>query len=179
MYGLVNQGIKDLVLKIADERAWTTICKSADVPEDYVSMEYYEDHITYKLIGSTSKYLNIPAESILAEFGKFWVKYTAKEGYGPLMDLFGQNFKSSLVNLNQLHMRMGMTMPNLSPPSFEFKEIQENKYELEYQSKRSGLSPMVEGLLRGLAEKYNVKIEIKFQEIGTRKFFYINVLDEL
>lgn len=179
MYGLVNQGVKDLVLHVSDQDTWLSICQEAGVPTEYVSMQYYNDDVTYKLVGAASKKLNLPPETILGEFGKFWVSYTAKEGYGPLMDLFGQDFKACLKNLNQLHMRMGMTLPQLSPPNFVYREISENIIELEYQSKRKGLSPMVQGLLEGLATKYKVKAEIEFFEKDERKMFQIKILGPL
>lgn len=175
MYGLVNQGVKDLVIHLTNDETWELICHDANVPTDYVSMQYYEDDVTYRLVGIVSKRLKIPPETVLGEFGKFWVNYTAKEGYGPLMDLFGQDFKSCLKNLNQLHTRMGMTMPQLNPPNFAYKDISEDVVELEYMSSRQGLSPMVQGLLEGLALKYKIKAKIDFKEVEQRKIFTITI----
>lgn len=177
MYGLVNQGVKDLVIHLSSAEVWNSICHEADVPTDFVAMEYYSDEITYRLIGIVSKRFSLPKEKILEKFGKHWVAYTAHEGYGPIMDLFGQDFKSCLRNLNQLHIRMGMTMPNLNPPNFEYREVQYNIIELEYQSSRAGLSPMVQGLLEGLAAKYKVNINLRYQEINDRKIFTINIME--
>lgn len=176
MYGLVNQGIKDLVLKISDHETWLRICHDSNAPNEFASMHYYEDEITYRLVAATSKALNLNPESILSEFGKYWIHYTAKEGYGALMDLFGNDFKSCLKNLNHLHTRMGMTMPQLTPPSFVYTEISNDIIQLEYQSKRPGLSPMVSGLIEGLAKKHGTKIEIGFNEQDNRKIFTISIL---
>lgn len=123
-------------------------------------MQYYPDSTTYSLVGAASELLEMPAEDILFEFGRFWVLYTSKEGYGPIMDLFGNDFKSCLQNLNNLHARMGMTLPQLTPPRFTFEELGPETYQLNYYSKREGLSPMVSGLLHGLAEKFGAKISI-------------------
>tara|TARA_B110001454_G_scaffold219199_1_gene251757 strand:+ start:63231 stop:63767 length:537 start_codon:yes stop_codon:yes gene_type:complete len=176
MYGLVNQGIKDLVLSLSNQETWTQICLDANAPDEYISMQYYEDETTYRLVAAVSKKLNLQPEKILGEFGKYWILYTAKEGYGPIMDLFGEDFKSCLKNLNHLHSRMGMTMPKLSPPSFIFTELSDTKFQLEYKSKRSGLSPMVQGLLEGLAIKYNTKVEINYSEINERKIFTLEIV---
>jgi hypothetical protein len=49
-------------------------------------------------------------------------------------------------------------MPGLIPPEFNIeKEISSNEIILLYGSKRPGLSPMVSGLLEGLALRYNVQ----------------------
>lgn len=182
MYGLVNQAIKDLVVTKFGEDSWKQICERANVPpEDFVSMQYYPDTVTYGLVGSASTQLNMDASDILFEFGKFWILYTASQGYGPLMDLFGEDFKSCLQSLNNMHARMGMTMPQLTPPRFRFTEIQPNLYQLDYFSKRAGLSPMVKGLLHGLAEKYSVKIQIiimgKTSEAEQQQSFQIMVVE--
>ncbi len=179
MYGLVNQGVKDLVIQVAGEKVWLDLCRENNCPTDFISMQQYDDAITYGLVASASRALNLPAEKILGEFGKFWIKYTAKEGYGPIMDLFGHDFKSCLQNLNQLHARMGMTMPLFKPPHFDFHEEKENFYRITYTSKRKGLSPMVVGLLEGLAEKFSVQIRIIDQvpcENGSVQF-YVEVKD--
>lgn len=178
MYGLVNQAIKDLVVTSFGENEWVKICELSKIDTtDFVSMQYYPDELTYGLVGSASKVLMLEPSKILNEFGKYFILYTDKAGYGALMNLFGQDFKSCLQNLNNLHSRMGMTMPQLSPPKFSFKEIDNSYYQVEYFSKRAGLCPMVIGLLEGLAKKYNVNAEIKFEEIDSTKMFHIKILE--
>lgn len=167
MYGMVNQAIKDLVQNKFGNEAWVNICQRANIPqEDFVFMQYYPDKLTYDLVGAASAQLGVSPEVILREFGKYWVLYTAKEGYGAMMDLFGGNFKTCLKNLNNLHARMGMTMPHLTPPRFVFKEESESHYVVSYYSKREGLCPMVIGLLEGLAAKYEVNATIELLADG-------------
>lgn len=165
MYGLVNQAIKDLVVTKFGDESWENICVNAQIPpDDFAAMQYYPDALTYGLVGAASKELGLAGETILAEFGKHWVLYTAKEGYGPMMDLFGGDFKTCLMNLNNLHARMGMTMPQLTPPRFVFKEESPTVYLVQYHSARAGLSPMVSGLLEGLAARHGVRIKVTFYE---------------
>lgn len=164
MYGLVNQGVKDLVISNFGEESWRKLAEDANSPTDFVAMQYYEDALTYRLVGAASKLLNLPPEKILSEFGKHWVHFTGKEGYGPIMDLFGSDFKTCLSNLNHLHTRMGMTLPHLKPPSFEFSEIDQSTFDLKYKSERVGLGPMVTGLIEGLAKKYGHVVKIS--ELG-------------
>lgn len=167
---MVNQAVKDLVVTRFGTEAWGKICSHAKLPEsDFEFLQYYPDNITYELVGAASLHLKLPAEVVLKEFGKHWVLYTAKEGYGPIMDLFGVDFKSCLKNLNNLHARMGMTMPNLNPPSFSFLQEDDNTYIVSYFSKREGLSPMVTGLLEGLAEKYSIKVTIEYSDTRNGK----------
>lgn len=177
MYGLVNQAIREFIVKAHGEPKWVQICEQAGVQTtEFVAMSTYPDQVTYALVGAISKNLNIPMDQALNLFGKYWVLYTGSEGYGPLMDAFGHTFKECLMNLNHLHARMGMTMPKLTPPKFEFKEVNANEYQLEYISERPGLCPMVQGLLLGLAEKYNTAAVINFAETDGKKIFSIEII---
>lgn len=160
MYGMINQAIKALVTEKAGATAWEEVCQKVQCPTDFVSLQYYDDAITYDLVGEVSKLLNIPADQVLNAYGNHWVQYTAKEGYGPIMDLFGQDFITCLKNLNHLHSRMGMTLPKLRPPKFTLREVGPSLYELDYVSSRKGLGPMVIGLIEGLAKKHKVQIEV-------------------
>lgn len=178
MYGLVNQAVRDLVITKFGEEKWDAICEEAQSPvKEFVNMQYYPDALTYALVGAASNQLELPPNAILAEFGKFWILYTAKTGYGPIMDLFGVDYKSCLAGLNNLHARMGMSMPELTPPRFNFTEVTPKLYQIEYQSKRAGLEPFVQGLLEGLAQKFNTSVRIEFQNTAdNRRIFSIHVL---
>lgn len=177
MYGIINQAVKDLVTHDHGESKWIEICNEAKVDStDFISLDYYPDHITYALVGATSKVLSVPAPDVLKLFGKYWILYTAKQGYGPIMNMFGENFTECLKNLDNLHSRMGMTMPNLTPPKFILREKTDQLIKLEYQSKRPGLCPMVAGLLEGLAEKHHTKVSIEFTESAETKMFHIHLL---
>ena len=50
--------------------------------------------------------------------------------------------KEFLGNLNMLHERITHIMPDLQPPKFSIKEIENNHVELTYESDREGLAPM-------------------------------------
>lgn len=52
-------------------------------------------------------------------FGGFWVQFTATEGYSELMDMSGDNLPEFLQNLDNLHAGVGVSFPQLKPPSFE------------------------------------------------------------
>lgn len=161
MYGLVNKGVKNLVLENFGEETWMKIAQESGVPDgDFSSMSYYPDEVTFALVGAASDLLKAKPEDVLKMFGKHWVTYTAKAGYGELMNMFGSNFTESVMNLNQLHSRMGLTMTKLRPPKFNCVEKSKNEIELEYISERNGLAPMMVGLLEGLSEKFSEPIEV-------------------
>jgi hypothetical protein len=97
---------------------------------------------------------------LLERFGEYWILYTAKEGYGDMLKLGGKNLPEFLKNLNMLHFRVGNMMPELVPPSFEVRDVEEKKLTLIYKSKREGFIPMVIGLVKGLGIMFNTPCQV-------------------
>jgi len=162
MYGLVNKAIQDLVIKNHGSEKWDEIRVLAGMEDDrFVSLKSYPDKLTYDLVGAASKVLGADAESILIAFGEHWVLYTAKEGYGDMLDFTGSTLVEFLTNLDLLHLRVRNMMPNLQPPKFECVSVNERHVELFYYSERAGLSPMVVGLLQGLGKRFSLELQIE------------------
>ena len=161
MYGLVNKAVVDLVTSKFGQDTWNEIKRKADVDIDvFVSMDAYPDDITYRLVGAASEVLKIPPEQVLEAFGEHWVLYTAAEGYGPMLDASGKTLREFLENLDALHARVALTMPELRPPRFRLVGVDDTTMKLEYYSTRQGLAPMVIGLLKGLSVRFNTPVTI-------------------
>jgi len=162
MYGLINQALKELVQSRTSNQVWSDICATVGISaEDFDSLLPYEDSLTYRLVGATSETLGIPAAEILRMFGRQWVEFTARHGYGEMMDLFGRDLRTCLKNLNRMHGHMGAMMPDLHPPRFIVEEREKNGVTLHYHSNREGLAPLVVGILEGLAQKFREQVVIK------------------
>lgn len=165
MYGLVNKAIQDMVIKDHGIEKWDEIRAKAGMEDErFVSLKSYPDKLTYDLVGAASEVLGANAEAILSAFGEHWVLYTAKEGYGEMLDFTGSTLIEFLSNLDLLHLRVQNMMPHLQPPKFECKKISENEVDLHYYSDREGLVPMVVGLLHGLGKRFGVNVEIEHKE---------------
>jgi hypothetical protein len=162
MYGLVNQAVEDFVRRGFGDGAWKSIKDNAGVNlEMFVSMDSYPDDVTYKLVGAATEVLGLDAATILEAFGQHWVLYTAQEGYGQMLSMFGSNLEEFLVNLDNLHSHVGLTFPALRPPSFQVERIEGGLgLLLHYHSDRIGLAPMVVGLLKGLGRRFSQEIDV-------------------
>ena len=161
MHGLVNQAIRDLAVKVGGEPLWLEIKLRADVDvEVFVSMQAYPDDVTYRLVDAASNVLGISAAEMLHSFGRHWVLYTAREGYGAIFEMMGRTLPDFLGNLDAMHARLSLSMPELRPPSFVCEHLSDSRMRLEYWTHRPGLAPMVLGLLDGLAEMYDVSITV-------------------
>jgi len=161
MYGLINQGLHDLAVQTGGEEMWREIKSSAGVGlEAFVGMDTYPDDVTYRLVEATSAAMGISAAEVLHAFGKHWILYTARRGYGAIFDTMGGSLPAFLANLDTMHARLSLSMPEMRPPSFVCEQLGEDQIRLEYWSERPGLAPMVVGLLDGLGEMYEVTLSI-------------------
>jgi len=161
MYGLVNKAIEDLVVNLAGERTWLEIVDRAGIDAaTFVSLDSYPDEMTFSLVSAASEVLGRTAEEVLEQFGEHWVRYTGREGYGPLMKAYGTDVASFLNNLDALHARVGLIMPELTPPSFQIVQDGPDRFLVHYHSTRAGLAPMVTGLLRGIGALFDTELAV-------------------
>lgn len=128
--------------------------------EAFVGMEPYPDEVTYRLVGAASEALGIPAAAVLEAFGRHWILYTARNGYGPLLDTMGATLPEFLGNLDAMHARITLSVPELRPPSFVCETLADRRIRVKYWSERDGLAPMVLGLLAGLGELLKVPVAV-------------------
>ena len=162
MYGLVNKAVEDLVRTRFGADVWETIRTRAGVGADsFISMDPYPDDVTYKLVGAASEVLGLPAAAVLEAFGEFWIRYTAKEGYGEMFSMFGSSLGEFLHSLDALHTHIGLSFSQLRPPTFDCQDLGDGAYLLSYFSSREGLAPMMVGLLKGLAVTFNKQVEVQ------------------
>ena len=182
MYGLVNQGVKDLVLNKFGEETWQSICDEAGLKSDrFLRMKSYPDDVTYSLVGAASKVLELSPEDILIAFGRHWVLFTAQGGYGDLFDMAGDNLFDFLHQLDELHTRVKLNFPELRTPSFRCTDVKASSLRLEYHSHRDGLSALVVGLLHGLSDRFQTPLdvthEVKREDTGTHDIFFVSLIE--
>jgi hypothetical protein len=161
MHGLVNQGIHDLAVQLGGEQLWLDIRAAAGVDVDnFIGMDNYSDDMTYQLVHGASVVLGLSESDVLQAFGKHWVMYTGRRGYGPIFETMGSTLPEFLANLDGMHTRLSLSMPELRPPSFVCEQRTDQLLRLEYWSDRPGLAPMVLGLLSGLGELFELTLSV-------------------
>lgn len=169
MYGLVNKAIEGLVCSQFGEPVWEQIKAQAGVDEEgFISHDPYPDKITYALVAAASQVLNTPANQLLEAFGEYWVTYTAREGYGGMLDAAGSTLPEFLLNLNNLHARVRLQSPELRPPGFQCTDLAPGSLTLHYRTERAGLAPMVIGILRGLGKRFHTDVTVQHTRVWGR-----------
>jgi hypothetical protein len=162
MYGIVNNGIQELVVSNFGLLTWEAVKKRSQVDIDYfISSEPYPDEITYKLAIAVSEETGTPLFEVLRQFGHYWVLVTGKQKYGVLMQAGGSSLPEFLNNLPMFHSRLMLIYPKLSPPEFRVEMLGPTSAEVHYYSSRVGLQPMMIGLLEGLGMMFELKTEVK------------------
>ncbi len=165
MYGLVNRALQSLVTQKLGREGWREICEKVEIDEQgFVNFMLYPDSLTYQLAAEAAKKMNITLEQALEAFGEHWILFTVDEGYGDLINICGSSFVEFLSNINSLHTRIRLLHPSISPPKIICSDIQTDYLKIHYYSKRDGLAPMVVGLIKGLAKRFNTTVDIKLTQ---------------
>jgi hypothetical protein len=135
MYAIVNQAIQNSVTEKSGADGWVSVKEKSSVYVDFFfNIEQYCDDLTYKLVGSESKVLEISIEQA-----------------------WSNNLKAFLANLPFFHKRIIQTFPTLARPEFRATDIEENSTNVHYYSKMEQLHKLVRRLLTGVAKMHNVK----------------------
>ena len=178
MYGLVHQGLRDLIIHDYGDAAWESVKQASNLSEHhFISMESYDDADTFKVVTAALDVLHISLDKLLEDFGVYWVTYSANSSYGELFDMAGRTLPEFLKNLDMLHVRVSTMMPNLVPPSFECSHETDHSMDVAYYSERQGLAPMVTGLIKGLGIRFHtpctVSITQTAEQTGDPTLFHV------
>jgi hypothetical protein len=161
MYGMINKAINDLVVTKFGADKWDQISQKAGVKDPaFINMVKYPDEVTYRLVGAASEVLGAPPAAIMEAFGEYWTVYSAREGFGHMLDFAGKNLVEFLRNLDNMHTRIALTFPELEPPSFRVTDVTDDSVRLHYYSKRPGLAPVVVGMIKGLGKRFDTPVAV-------------------
>ena len=159
---MINKAIRTLVTREAGEEAWEQVLIESGIDEDvYEDLEGYDDGVTFSLVGAVSETLGVPPGDVLEMFGVYWATDVAPKGYGEYFNAFGNDFKSFVAGLDEMHVRITKMLPSLVPPAFDIEELGENHFKVHYVSQRDGLAPLAVGMLKGVAQHFGGEADIK------------------
>jgi hypothetical protein len=161
MLGMVNKAVEDLARSVGGDAAWDAIRVRAGIDVvAFVSSTVYDDAVTYRLVEAACEVFSMSAADVLEAFGRHWILYTGREGYGPLLAAAGSTLPEFLRNLDAMHARVALSIPELNLPTFDVVDLDDGRTEVVYRSSREGLGPMVVGLLKGLGVLLEQQVEV-------------------
>ena len=117
-------------------------------------------------------------------FGEQFLLWCEESGYEKTLQLLGRSLMDFLENLDALHDHLAVIYPQMKAPSFRCVEGDDGLH-LHYYSERSGLSVIVQGIVKSVArELYDTEVRverIKLEQTGGQnhaEFLVTKIADE-
>ena len=169
MFGLINRAFERFILRDYGVESWNAIRHAANIETStFISMDVYDDEMSFRLFEVAAQHLDYSLDDLLERFGESWVDVGASAGFGPVMRLGGSNLTDFILNLDNLHTRLGLTFSALRPPSFRVELTSSADHSpcirLHYRSDRQGLTSFVVGVLRGLGKHFNEPVDVRIEQ---------------
>mmetsp|Transcript_2763 Transcript_2763/g.4166 ORF Transcript_2763/g.4166 Transcript_2763/m.4166 type:complete len:892 (+) Transcript_2763:64-2739(+) len=166
MYGWINACIKSLIISKFGTDKWHSIINKSKLNDDFHKEDYYNDESTYTLVSIAADLLGLTEETVLEEFGAYFVQYCRQEGYDNLLRCLGDTFHEWLSNINSLHNHLMVALPDMKAPQFwcEMETDRDDVVFLHYKSSRgASLYPIVVGMVREVASQYFYRTILEFE----------------
>jgi hypothetical protein len=163
MYGMVNLAIQGFISERYGDSAWEEVkARAAPAIAQFLTMEQYPDELTQGLMMAASEITGDSMQDFMDSIGEYFVEFTRHSGYGELLQLIGTTLPEALGNLDNMHARVGLSFPELRPPTFWCTDVDDHSLVLHYQSVREGLGLMIPGTVRGLAAMLNTTATVEW-----------------
>ncbi len=171
MKGIVFNIFQKFVEENIGEEEWEDVLEETGFDDDvFVAPKTYKDEDFLSIVTKTIEKFKLVPEQAIHSFGKFSFPILISK----IPDLVKQfeDSKSFLKGLDSIiHIEVKKLLPGAETPRFFYKEIEANKIRLEYVSKRN-LPSFVTGLLEGLGEYYNEKINVSLLESKEGRYVF-------
>jgi hypothetical protein len=161
MKGVINKGIKEMLEQQYGHEQWEAVRKHAGCGDIFFSsLTDYPDHLTIRLFMSAGEILCLPVETVMIEFGKFWITETGRKTYPQIFHLAGKNARGFLLNMDRIHEQVTHGIPHAAPPRFEYDEMPDGSLAMHYFGRRE-MIPMLKGLVLGVGMYFNEELEVE------------------
>ena len=138
---------------------------SFDTSASFIRTENYPDVMLAELVEHATQHIGISIDEAHFAFGK-WL-------FPRLMNLVPKSFSNFihpapfLATLDHIHkVELKKLYPDATPPFFEYQHLGGSDGKVTYESERR-MFVLVEGVLQGVAEFFNVDINTEFEPIGS------------
>lgn len=162
MDGLLTQALVDCLRVRFGDAIHDTALRAAHLDGVAIaSGRPYADDVTIALADAGAAAAGISRAEMLELLGEHFVPFAIREGYGGFLTTAGRTFRDVLLNLNRMHDKIAATHPHLRQPTFWCSEVEPDSLVLHYTSTRTGLAPLVVGIVRGLARLHAARVAVE------------------
>ncbi|CEF69838.1 Adenylyl cyclase class-3/4/guanylyl cyclase domain and Heme-NO binding domain and Haem NO binding associated domain and NO signalling/Golgi transport ligand-binding domain-containing protein [Strongyloides ratti] len=169
MFGWIHESFRQLVYRKYGRDVWLKILEIIKFEEgsECEISHYYKDEDTMKIVNAMANVIGIPIEEVWEAYGGFLIQFTMETGWDELLKALSDNLEGFLDSLDSLHYFIDHVVyrTKLKGPSFRCEPAKNGSLILHYYSKRSGLYPIVKGVVREVARRiFNTEVIMKVQE---------------
>lgn len=159
MKGVLFNVVEEVVTEKFGADTWDDLLEAVGAEGAYTALGDYESSELVAIVGAASQALDTPAEDVLRLVGRAGLAGLA--GRYPELIASHRTSRTVLADLNRvIHPQVLAIYPDASVPQFDFHVgDRPDQIELDYRSER-GLCHLAEGLIAGLADRYDETIEI-------------------
>ena len=162
MYGIINQTVQSYAVSQLGPEAWDRVTAYAGFTDGgFVGVSPYPDELTLALIDGVAVELGVERDDALESVGEHFVAIADEVGFGPYLTFYGDDWRSCVRGLDDLHSRLALTFQGFRPPHFVVEVTDRGVVRLSYYSTRTGLAPLVKGILRGLGAWFGKPLSVK------------------
>ena len=157
--GIIFNLLEEVVAQRYGEDVWDSLLAEADVDGSYTSLGSYPDDELFRLVGAASAALDLPADSVVRQFGESAIPLLASR-YQSFFD--GHlTTRSFLLTLNDIiHPEVKKLYPGADVPNFAFEQVTDDALVIRYWSARK-LCALAEGFILGAATHYGEKATVE------------------
>ena len=174
MKGVIPICLMEMIMVKFGENKLNYVLKAAKIYDrnylHFLPTEDVPDADVLNVISASCSTLNFSLEQLANEFGEYWCVTYAPKIYAPYFNNV-TCAKDFLMKMQKIHERVTRTIPNASPPSFEYISNAPSHLIMKYSSNRN-LQPLWIGLIKGVGIAFNEKLDIKLLDANTVEIIF-------
>lgn len=159
MHGLMLKALQGFITDMHGLHAWHGIIRHARLEAtEFESMLCYDDACADVILTGAAQQLDRKRGDILEDVGTYLVSHPRLERLRRLLRFGGLDFTDFLYSIEDLPGRGRLAVPDLDLPHLELDDRGNGLFTLRITGSVPGLSFVLAGLLRALADDYGVLV---------------------
>lgn len=152
MHGLINKAVQTFLRDNYGAALWRHVVQEAGLdPNGFEAMMHYDDDVTERVLQAAMGALDKPRVVLLEDIGAYLARV---EPLRRLLRFGGADYWEFLASLDELPGRTRMALPDLEVPRLSVNAANGGRFTFEVEGPLPGISAVMAGLLRAMADDY-------------------------
>lgn len=168
MKGIVFTEFQEMVEEKFGIETLDTIIESADLPSGgaWTSVGTYDYQELIQLVVNLSKETDLPVPALVNAFGHYFFKSLAGS-YAEMLSGINSAIELLANVEDYIHVEVLKLYPQAELPRFEFKQLSDNQWEIEYHSSRP-FADLAQGLIEAAADHFGDPLQIDREDLAAK-----------